>query len=133
MVTVRLPRGRVKVSDSMANTSEQLERRLSELIEVTERVRTTLQRYNEASASVAERIGQGDDLVGTLESLHGPVRRSEVTEVMEDFERSRHRVRLAMFALAKEQGANVSDMARALGISRQLAARLATEALETLE
>jgi len=33
--------------------------------------------------------------------------------------------------LAKEQGSSFSDVARALGISRQLASRLAAEAEET--
>ena len=116
------------MSGSTDNTGEQLVRRLSELIEVTEHVRTILQRYNEASSSVAAHVEDGADLVGTLESLHGPVRRGEVTEALQAFEAARHRVRVSMFALAKEQGASVSDVARALGISRQLAARQAAEA-----
>jgi hypothetical protein len=47
-----------------------------------------------------------------------------MTAALKDFEAARHRVRLAMFSLAKEQGSSFSDMARALGISRQLGSRL---------
>jgi len=111
--------------------SKQLVRRLSELNEVAEHLHTVLRRYSKASASVATLVDQGTHLVPALESLHGPVRRSEVTEALEEFEAARHRVRLAMFALAKEQGSSFSDVARALGISRQLASRLAAEAEET--
>jgi len=111
--------------------SKQLVRRLSELIEVAEQLCTVLRRYNKASASVATLVDQDTHLVLALESLEGPVRRSEVTEALEEFEAARHRVRLAMFALAKEQESSFSDVARALGISRQLASRLAAEAEET--
>jgi hypothetical protein len=111
--------------------SKQLVRRLSELNEAAEHLRTVLRRYNKASANVATLVDQGVHLVSALERLDGPVRRSEVTEVLEEFEAARHRVRLAMFALATEQGSSFSDVARALGISRQLASRLAAEAEES--
>ena len=112
----------------MPSKSKQLIDRFSDLEEAAEHVRTVLRRYNTASARVATLVDQGVRLVQALESLHGPVRRSEVTEALEEFEAARHRVRLAMFALAKEQGSSFSEVARALGISRQLASRLAAEA-----
>ncbi len=88
-------------------------------------------RYNKASASVATLVEQGAHLVTALQNFSGPERRSEVTDALGELEAARHRVRLAMFALAKEQGSSASDLARALSISRQLASRLATEAEET--
>jgi len=69
--------------------------------------------------------------VTALQDFKGPERRSEVTDALGEFEAARHQVRLAMFALAKEQGSSFSDLARALGISRQLASRLAAEAQDT--
>jgi len=108
--------------------AKQLIDRFSDLEEAAEHVRTVLRRYNKASASVATLVDQGVHLVPALESLQGPVQRGEVTKALEEFEAARHRVRLAMFALAKEQGSSFSDVARALGISRQLASRLAAEA-----
>jgi len=113
---------------AVPSKSKQLIDRFSDLEEAAEHVRTILRRYNTASARVATLVDQGVHLVSALESLQGPVRRSEVTEALEEFEAARHRVRLAMFALAKEQGASFRDVARALGISRQLASRLAAEA-----
>ena len=106
-------------------------RRLSELNEAAEHLRAVLLRYNKASAGVAALIDQGAHLVTALQDLKGPERRSEVTYALGEFEAARHKVRLAMFALATEQGSSFSDLARALGISRQLASRLAAEAQDT--
>ena len=111
--------------------SKQLVHSFSELNEVAERLRAVLLRYNKASDQVATLVAEGAHLVPALQSLGGPVRRSEVTDALEEFEAARHRVRLAMFALAKEQGSSFSDVARALGISRQLASRLAAESEKT--
>lgn len=111
----------------MPSTSKQLVRRMAELNEATEHVRTVLLRYHKVSSRVATLVDQGSDLVATLQSLGGPTQRSEVTEALGEFEAARHRVRLAMFALAKDQGSTMSDLGRALGISRQLASRLAAE------
>jgi hypothetical protein len=108
--------------------SQQLVRRFSELIEAAEDVRAVLRNYSKANLSVATLVDQGANLVAALEDFDGPVRRGKVTDVLKEFEAARHRVRLAMFALAKEQGSSSSDLARALGISRQLASRLASEA-----
>ena len=115
----------------MPSKSKQLVHSFSELNEVAERLRAVLLRYNKASDQVATLVADGAHLVPALQSLGGPVRRSEVTDALDEFEAARHRVRLAMFALAKEQGARVSDVARALGISRQLASRLAAESEKT--
>ena len=116
---------------AVPSKSQQLVRRFSELNEAAEHVGTVLMRYNKASASVATLVEQGAHLVTALQNFGGPERRSEVTDALGELEAARHRVRLAMFALAKEQGSSASDLARALGISRQLASRLATEAEET--
>jgi hypothetical protein len=111
----------------MPSKATELLRRFSELSEATASLREVLLRYDKVSAKVAARVGDGGHLVTVLQSLGGPVRRSEVTEALQEFEAARHRVRLAMVALAKEQGSSLSDVARALGISRQLASRLAAE------
>ena len=53
--------------------------------------------------------------------------RQEITHDLETFEEARHTVRVALFAVATEQGTSISDIGRALDISRQLASRLAAE------
>jgi len=116
---------------AVPSKSQQLVRRFSELIEAAEDVHTVLRSYIKANVSVATLVDQGAHLVTALEDFDGPVRRGKVTDALKEFEAARHRVRVAMFALAKEQGSSASDLARALGISRQLASRLAAEAEET--
>ena len=51
-----------------------------------------------------------------------------MTEAVEESEAARHQLRLALFAVGKEEGASISEVGRVLGISRQLASRLAGEA-----
>jgi hypothetical protein len=51
-----------------------------------------------------------------------------VTDAVDALEAARHRVRLAMFSLAASQETSASELGRQLGVSRQLAARLAQEA-----
>jgi ABC-type phosphate transport system auxiliary subunit len=111
----------------MPSKSKQLVDQLSELCRVEERLRRILLRYNKLNSKLSNLVERDIHIVTALESLHGPMRRSELTDALDEFEAARHRVRLAMFALAKEQGSSHSDVARALGISRQLASRLAAE------
>jgi hypothetical protein len=98
------------------------------LIESIDHLRTVLQGFSKLNARMCKRIDDGADLGATLESLGGPETRRQMTEALEQFETARHRVRLSMFALAEEQGMSISEVARGLGISRQLASRLAAEA-----
>jgi len=104
---------------------------MAHLAEVTEEVRSVLLRYTKISRQLVRRVNEGEPLVEALESLHGPLRRREVTEATQELEAARHRVRLAMFALGKAEGATASELGRQLGFSRQLASRLSNEADET--
>lgn len=115
----------------MPSKAKRLVQRLSELHETTEQLRAVLMRYDRVSAKLAALVEDGAYLPTALEGLAGPLRRSEVTDALNDLEAARHQVRLAMFALAIEQGSSYSEMGRALGISRQLASRLAVESQET--
>ena len=109
---------------------QRLADKMQALIEVTEEVRQTLLAYEKVSAEVVALVRDGHTLASALEALQGPVRRRTVTEAMASFEAARHEVRLAMFALGRENGTSMSELGRQLGISRQLAARLARESGE---
>jgi len=111
----------------MSGTSDQLAQHLRALSAAVERLRAVLQRFDRAGLKLAAHIEGGANLVAALDHLDGRVRRTEVTEAIDEFEAARHQVRLAMFGLAKEQGSSLSEVARALGISRQLASRQAAE------
>jgi hypothetical protein len=106
---------------------------MNALIDEVDRVRAVLLRYKKVSAQLASRVEQGTVLADALEQLEGAVRRREVTESMEELEGARHRVRLAMFALGNAQGTSASELGRKLGVSRQLASRLANEAAAAFE
>jgi len=109
---------------------QRLADKMQALIEVTEEVRQTLLAYEMVSAEVVALVRDGHTLASALEALQGPIRRRTVTEAMASFEAARHEVRLAMFALGRENGTSMSELGRQLGISRQLAARLARESGE---
>jgi len=105
---------------------------MATLIDVTDDLCEVLQRYKEGSAEVAARVERGEVLADALKAAGGPIRRVEVTDAIERFESARRQIRLAMFALADEQGTSASELGRQLAFSRQLASRLASLAKETL-
>lgn len=113
----------------MVKLGDQLVSDISELIDMSEELRQTLSRYKRANRQLATRVERGESVLDAFDAMGGPMRRHrELTEVMDQFETVRHRVRLSLFALAESQGASKSDVARRLGISRQLASRLAGQA-----
>jgi len=115
---------------STASKRDQLVASTRELTERTGRLIEIFTRYAEANRRLIELLGDDAELVAALDTLGGPMRRREMTEALADFETSRHDVRVAMFALAQEQGATIAALGRKLGISRQLASRLASEAID---
>jgi septal ring factor EnvC (AmiA/AmiB activator) len=112
----------------MSKKSDQLVREIAALIETTETLRGVLGRYKRANAKLSTRIARGESVLEAFDGLEGTMRRQrELTETLEEFDAARHQVRVALFALATAQGASRSEIGRRLGISRQLAARLASE------
>jgi len=80
---------------------------------------------------IAKHLEGGAPGVAAAQGTGIPTERRQVTEAIEEFEAARHQLRLALFALGKEEGASISEVGRVLGISRQLASRLAAESEET--
>ena len=102
---------------------------ISALTEATDNLEDVLVRYKRAIAGLAAHVEEGESVLEAFDGLDGAMlRQRELTETFEEFEGARHRVRLALFALAMAQGASLSELGRRLGISRQLASRLAAEA-----
>ena len=114
----------------MSRRSNTLVRESTALRASIAHLRSVLEKYGKQNDRLRSRIEAGGDLGDTLDQLSGAGARRQMTEALEQFEVARHRVRLSMFALAEEQGMSISDVARSLGISRQLASRLAAEADE---
>ena len=105
-----------------------LVREMAELVDSAEHLRAVLVHFSTTIADVAALLEGGDLPIAALKGAPGPMRRQELTEALEEFERMRHQVRVSFFALATEQGTSISEVGRMLGISRQLASRVAAEA-----
>jgi len=68
------------------------------------------------------------DTIQAMERLKVREHVEAVREAMADFESARHKVRLELVVATQDQGRNLSDVAKALGVSRQLTSRLGIEA-----
>lgn len=112
----------------MTSKRQHLLDRIAQLIESSVHLREQLRRYEKAMAVIAKRLETGAPGISASKGTGIPSERRQVTEAIEEFEAARHELRLALFALGKEEGASMSEVGRVLGISRQLASRLAAEA-----
>jgi len=113
---------------AMSKKSKQLVREMSELMECTDRLRTVLLHFKKSIATVSSLMEERDITLAELKATRGPGWRQELNEALEDFEALRHQVRVTFLTLAQEQGTSISEAGRMLGISRQLASRVAAEA-----
>ena len=105
----------------------QLERVIDDLLDSSAELRNVLARYERANRSLAKLVGQGVPVVEALERVRADDLRPALSDALERLDGARHAGRLAVFALALEEGSSISDVARAFRISRQLASRLAAE------
>jgi hypothetical protein len=114
--------------DSVLTNHQELVCRVEELLRADDHLRDVLLAYREANDKLAKFVEQGEPEVASLMSLTAPIRHQEVSQGIADFEMARRQVRLALIAVAKEQGTTQSEVGRMLGVSRQLVSRLALEA-----
>jgi hypothetical protein len=114
----------------MSSKRQRLVQRVAALVASSARLREQLVDYERTMSRIAERLEEGAPGITASRGTSIPSERRRVTEAVEEFETARHQLRLALFALGKEEGASISEVGRVLGISRQLASRLAAEAEE---
>ena len=115
----------------MTTKRDRLVAEIAILDEASRNLRDVLERNERAIADLARRVERGESILEAFDAMEGAIRRHrELPKTLEEFEAARHQVRLALFALATAQGASMSELARRLGISRQLASRLAGAARE---
>jgi transposase-like protein len=107
---------------------KRLVNQLRRLQKSNDKLRQVLLQYQRATRRLVRHVESGKRLIDTVELIGGRELRPELTDVLDEFETERHNTRLAMFALAGEEDTSISELARALGISRQLGSRLAREA-----
>jgi len=109
------------------SAEREFEEQLGRLHDAIDTLRTELLHFKEATGSAGTLVGRGTAMVDALACVQGPQLRQDLADALRGFEEQRHRARLAIIALAREQGASISEVGRQLGISRQLAYRLASE------
>jgi hypothetical protein len=110
----------------MSDELERVRHALEGIVRADEDLQIAAERHREMSLETARRLENGtENLTDVLVDLNAAERRQEVNDAIEGFESARHAVRLSFFALGRTQGATPTSVGRALGISRQLASRLA--------
>lgn len=113
---------------AVEETREAVLGEIEDLLDSARRLRADLRAKETSYRRMAKRIERGDDIQMALGTLGAHVQRQELTDSLDEFERSRHRTRLAITAAALAEGMSIGDIGRAWGFSRQLAARYAKEA-----
>jgi hypothetical protein len=111
----------------LSTKREQLVQGIAELVACSAMLRDQLERYETTMSAIGRRVEAGTPAVVASAGTEVPLERRQVTEAIQDFEAARHQLRLVLFALGRHEGASISEIGRVLGISRQLASRLAGE------
>jgi DNA-directed RNA polymerase sigma subunit (sigma70/sigma32) len=112
-------------------TRNRLVQRISQLDESNDRLRDVLQRFKRSNGELSALVKRGDSVRDAIGVEVPQRRRREMTAALDAFEAARHEFRLALFVLCMEEGASISEIGRALGVSRQRASHLAAEATRT--
>ena len=94
--------------------------------------RDELRRTERFLREVLRLVSEGHEVQSLILAKPPGGRRQAYQDALEEVNRSRHLARQKTFALALERGVSVSDLARAWGVSRQLAARYLKEADEPI-
>ncbi len=111
-----------------------------------ERVRRSLIHTNQAAANLRQRLQQNEAVfeqfirateqrISVAEMLERSAiqdTRLDLTDAIKKFESARHDHRVAIFALGLNEGVSIAELGRLFGFSKQLASRIAKEAVEEL-
>ena len=95
--------------------------------DATAEVRALLDEVDQGLGVFAELLESGEPVAALLGGGEASASRRQFVKAMTDFETARRRLRIAVITLGVEQGESMADLARSLGISRQLAYRLQAE------
>ncbi len=90
-------------------------------------LRDTRTRYR----SVVRSLQQGKPVEECLAAVDAAQTRKSMTAVLEEFELARHDSRMALIAAGVDEGMSINRLAKAWGISRQLASRYVNQLRNT--
>jgi hypothetical protein len=97
------------------------------MVQANDELRAVLLRYKKANLKLISMVAEGEPMLAALERVGGSRLRPDLTDALDTFSGARHEGRLALLAVALEDGETMSDIGRALSLSRQLISRLAGE------
>jgi hypothetical protein len=103
-------------------------RRIDLLRQRIEELGNVLNDLDESVLLLGKGIERGAPIIEALEDVGGTLTLPAMLETFDDFHAARQDLRTALLAIARREGTSAGELARTLGISRQLAYRLAAEA-----
>ena len=113
---------------TMTPRNDRAHREIVRFLESAKALRDELRSKEANYRRMAKLLDRGDDIRTILAELNAADARQELTDALEELERSRHRVKIAVAATGLDEGMTIGELGRAWGVSRQLAARYAKEA-----
>jgi hypothetical protein len=103
-------------------------RSAEELVQALASAREELRKAEQMVRRGLRKFERGGDVTSVILSTPPAGSRQAIQDALSEVNRSRHKARLKIFALALDQGISIGELGRAWGISRQLASRYAQEA-----
>jgi DNA invertase Pin-like site-specific DNA recombinase len=109
------------------SSQEEVVEALEELISALAVARAEMRRAQLAMGRALKRIAGGETIESLIVLQPPAEKRKAFLEALEDVHRTRHAARQKVFTYAQVRGLTIAELARAWGISRQLASRYLKE------
>ena len=106
---------------------------IEELIGATSVLRSELDVHEATCRRVLDEVRVDHGITGVLADVRADAWRAAVTDSIRGFESARHRVLLVLVAMEVQEGRSIGEVARAWGVSRQLASRWVQESSDLRE
>ena len=107
---------------------ERLKRSLEQIVACNEELRTALDEFDQAIRQGLRLVHTDVRLVDALLETQAGAARARFNKALDELETARRNLRIAMAGQAVEEGASLNELAKAIGVSRQLLSRIASEA-----
>ncbi len=118
---------------AMSKLDREAAESVKELIGALAAARAEMRKAEQSLQGALDRAAGNESLDSFMVVTQPARKREALIDALEHVNQCRHRTRAKIFALALDRGYSVSDMARAWGISRQLASRYVKESVSTDE
>jgi len=100
---------------------------IEELIGATSVLRSELNTHETICRKVLDEMRVNRKITGVLPDVRADAWRAAITNALRRFEAARHRVLLVLVAIQVQEGRSIGEVAKAWGVSRQLASRWVQE------